>query len=42
MVDVFKLKDLSPQKKCKRGHTSKKYNKECEFCIDIFGENYEQ
>ena len=38
MPDVFKVKDLSPEKKCKKGHKyPKQYDKECDYCIAEFG-----
>ena len=38
MVDVFTTKDLSPKKKCKKGHIyPDKYDKKCEFCVAVFG-----
>ena len=38
MVDVFKVKDLSPKKKCFKGHIyPEKYDKTCQYCIAKFG-----
>ena len=42
MTDVFKVKDLSPEKKCKKGHKyPKQYDKECDYCIAEFGYKHE-
>lgn len=39
MTDVFTVKDLSPVKKCLKGHKyPKQYKKTCQFCIIKFGE----
>jgi hypothetical protein len=42
MTDVFKVKDLSPKKKCLKGHKyPKQYDKKCEFCVAVFGYKHE-
>jgi len=42
VTDVFKVKDLSPEKKCKKGHKyPKEYDKECDYCIAQFGYKHE-
>ena len=38
MADVFKVADLSPKKKCSKGHIYPKgYKRTCQFCIVKFG-----
>ena len=38
MPKVFKVKDLSPKKKCDKGHEyPEKYKKDCKFCVERFG-----
>ncbi len=38
MPSYFTVKDLSPEKKCDKGHKyPKKYKKDCKYCVAEFG-----